>query len=136
MVSYVGLSLLTWVFLCFFAVMDQLSTYWDVEITSEAIGKKKAERRENNVLQKYLWRHFSYKTTAFISLILQLLVYSIVALLVFLTKNDIVALAALILSVMMGSFMVTGNFLYYRRCYRLKERYPKKYKKLIRDYVE
>jgi hypothetical protein len=136
MVSYVGLSLLTWVFLCFFAVMDQLSTYWDVEITSEAIGKKEAERRENNVLQKYLWKRFSYKTAAVISLILQWIVYSIVALLVFLTKDDIVALAALVLSVMMGSFMVTGNFLYYMRCYRLKERYPKRYKKLIRDYIE
>jgi hypothetical protein len=136
MVSYVGLSLLTWIFLCFFAVMDQLSTYWDVEITSEAIGKKEAERRENNVLQKFLWKRFDYKTAAFVSLVMQWILYSIVALLVFLVKDDIVALAALILSVMMGSFMVTGNFLYYMRCYRLKERYPKKYKKLIRDYIE
>ncbi|NYZ76513.1 hypothetical protein H0N98_04655 [Candidatus Micrarchaeota archaeon] len=136
MVSYVGISILTWIFLCFFAIMDHVSTYWDVEITSEALGKKDAEKRENNIFQKFLWKRFSYKTAAVIGLILQWIVCSIVALVVFLTKDDIVALAALVLSVMMGSFMVTGNFLYYRRCYRLKERYPKKYKRLIRDYIE
>jgi hypothetical protein len=136
MVSYVGISILTWVFLCFFAVMDQLSTYWDVEITSEAVGKKEAEKRENNILQKFLWKRFSYKTTAVISLILQWIVYSIVVLVVFLIRNDIVALATLILSVMMETFIVTGNFIYYMRCDRLKEMYPKKYKRLIRDYLE
>jgi hypothetical protein len=136
MVSYVGISVFVWAFLCFFAIIDQTSTYWDIEITREALGKKEAEKRENNVFQKFLWRRFSYRTSAVISLLLQWLVYSIVALVVFLLRNDIVALAALVLSVMMETFIVTGNFLYYRRCDRLKERYPKEYKRLIRDYIE
>jgi|SRR5271157_987139 len=136
MVSYVGISLLMWVFLCFFAIIDQTSTYWDVEITREALGKKDAEKRENNIIQKFLWSRFSYRTSAVISLLLQWIVYSIVALIVFLLRSDIVALAALVLSVMMETFIVTGNFLYYRRCDRLKERYPKEYKRLIRDYIE
>jgi hypothetical protein len=136
MVSYVGISILMWVFLCFFAVMDQLSTYWDIEITREALGKKAAEKRENNLLQKFLWKRFSYKTSAIISLFSQWLVYSAVALIVFSIRNDVVALTALVLSVMMETFIVTGNFIYYMRCYRLKERYPKEYKRLIRDYTE
>jgi len=136
MVSYVGISVLMWAFLCFFAIIDQTSTYGDIEITREALGKKEAEKRENNVFQKFLWSRFSYKTSAVISLLLQWLVYSIAALVVFLLRNDVVALAALVLSVMMETFIVTGNFLYYRRCDRLKERYPKEYKRLIRDYIE
>lgn len=136
MVSYVGISVLMWVFLCFFAIIDQTSTYWDIEITREALGKKEAEKRENNLFQRFLWSKFSYRTSAAISLIMQWIIYSIVALVVFFLRSDVVALAALVLSVMMETFIVTGNFLYYRRCYRLKERYPKEYKRLIRDYTE
>jgi hypothetical protein len=133
MISFPELLIFTWAVLCIFAVMDQLTTYRAVKFTTEALGKKQSESRESNMLQRFLWKHFNYEISAMLGLLIQWTFYSIVIFIFSFTKNDFLILASLVLITMIESSIVTSNFLYYRRCRNLKRKYPKDYKKLIKD---
>jgi|GEM_PF-6742921 len=133
MVSSVQLSIFTWFMLCLFALLDQLSTYRAVKFTTEALGKKLSESREQNPFQKFLWKHFSYEVSAVLGLILQWFFYTLAVVFVYLINNDFVMLALLSFFSAFEASIMTSNFLYYRRCRNLKRRYPKSYRKLMRE---
>jgi hypothetical protein len=113
--------------------MDQLSTYRAVRFTTAALGKKLSESREQNPFQKFLWRHFSYEISAVLGLLLQWSFYTIAVIILFLINNDFAILALLAFFSAFEASVMTSNFLYYRRCRNLKRRYPKDYKRLMRD---
>jgi len=133
MISSYELSVFTWAMLCLFAMMDQLSTYRAVRFTTAALGKKLSESREQNPFQKFLWRHFSYEISAVLGLLLQWSFYTIAVIILFLINNDFAILALLAFFSAFEASVMTSNFLYYRRCRNLKRRYPKDYKRLMRD---
>lgn len=133
MISSYELSVFTWIMLCLFAMMDQLSTYRAVRFTTAALGKKLSESREQNPFQKFLWRHFSYEISAVLGLLLQWSFYTIAVIILFLINNDFAILALLAFFSAFEASVMTSNFLYYRRCRNLKRRYPKDYKRLMRD---
>jgi len=133
MVSSVGLSIFTWVMLCLFAVMDQLSTYRAVKFTTKALGKKLSESREGNPFLRFLWKHFSYEVSAVLAVFIVWSFYTIAIAILLLLNNDFAILALLaFFSAFEGSVM-TSNFLYYRRCRNLMGRYPKDYRRLMKD---
>jgi len=133
MISSVELSIFTWVALCLFAMMDQLSTYRAVKFTTAALGKNLSENREQNPFQKFLWRHFSYEASAVLGLLLQWSFYTIAVVILLLINNEFALLALLAFFSAFEASIMTSNFLYYRRCRNLKRRYPKDYRRLMKD---
>ena len=133
MISSAELSVFTWFMLCFFAMMDQLSTYRAVKFTTKALGKKLSESREQNPFQKFLWRHFSYEMSAVLGLLMQWFFYTFAIAVLWLINNDFAILALLSFFSAFEASIMTSNFLYYRRCRNLKRRYPKDYKRLMKD---
>jgi len=133
MVSSSELSVFTWFTLCFFAMMDQLSTYRAVKFTTKTLGKKLSEGREQNPFQKFLWNHFSYEVSAVLGLLLQWFFYTIAVMVLSLINNDFAILALLAFFSAFEASIMTSNFLYSRRCRNLKMRYPKDYKRLMKD---
>jgi hypothetical protein len=133
MVSSVEISVFAWLVLCLFAMMDQLSTYHAVKFTTAALGKKLSESREANPFQKFLWKHFSYEASALLGLLIQWVFYTIAVIILSLINNDFATLGLLAFFSAFESSIMTSNFLYYRRCRNLKRRYPKDYKRLMKD---
>jgi len=133
MISSSEISIFTWVVLCLFAMIDQLSTYRAVKFTTKALGKKLSESREQNPFQKFLWRHFSYEVAAVLGLLIQWVFYTIAIIILSLISNDFAMLALLALFSAFEASIMTSNFLYYRRCRNLKRRHPKDYKRLMKD---
>lgn len=133
MLSSLELSIFTWFVLCFLAVMDQLSTYRAVKFTTATLGKKLSESREQNPFQRFLWKHFNYEVSAVLGLLTQWCFYTIAVGAVYMFNNDFAILALLAFFSAFEASITTSNFLYYRRCRNLQRRYPKSFRKLMRE---
>ncbi|VVC71952.1 Uncharacterised protein [uncultured archaeon] len=133
MVQNLEIVAFAWAASTFFSAMDSFSTYRAVKITAEALGKREAEEREASPLQRFLWQRMGYKPALFFGFALQSFLYTVVLAAVYLSGSGFIAIVALTAITALGASIATANFVYYMRCMKLKRRYPKSYKKLIRD---